>query len=280
MSFEDVHGQGRAADSLRNAIKNGKSSHAYIFAGPPGCGRSLLARNFAKALNCERDVNGPCDSCPSCRKIDNDSHPDVKWIRKDSDSRQVKIDQIRALEGEIVLKPYEGRYKVFIIAEAGLMNIQASNSFLKTLEEPPQNSIIVLIAQKPKDLLPTIVSRCQLVRLRPVEKYGSFELKDEVLDEFSDDSRIDDYSADEREELSGKLKALASWYRDLLVFKATWDKNLLIYPDRVDSIEKETRSRRVDELMDMFESVVSAKENVENNVNPKLALSAMFKEII
>jgi DNA polymerase-3 subunit delta' len=234
MAFSDIKGQDKAIEFLNAAIKNGKIAHAYVFGGPNGCGRSLLARNFAKALNCEDKDKAPCDHCSSCRKIDRDIHPDVKWIRKDDRSRQIKIGQIREIESQIILRPYEGHYKVFIIVEAELMNIEASNSFLKTLEEPPQNSVLILIVERPKDLLPTIASRCQAMRLGPMRtselssvlmsKYGMVKEKAEfiskisegrlgkaisckndmldwkngVLEEFSNDECVEDYTGGNR----------------------------------------------------------------------------------
>lgn len=314
MSFNDVKGQDKAVKFLRAAIKNNKISHAYIFAGPKGVGRSLLARNFAKAVNCLDIENVPCDSCLACRKIDKNIHPDVRWIEKDEKSSDIKISQIREVENRIFLKPYEGKYKVFIIVDAELMNIEAANSFLKTLEEPPQNSLLILIVEKLKDLPLTIASRCQLIRLRPLEtaelttilvneygikrdraellsrvsegrlgkaigyEYDVLEWRNSVLEEFSDDECVEDYTIENRTELSRKLNVLAGWYRDLLVFRTTKDGNLLINVDRMDDIKKQAISHEPDELMRMLESVLHTKERIEDNVNPKLALSALFKE--
>ena len=133
MAFSDIKGQDKAIEFLKAAMREGKLSHAYIFAGPKGCGRSLLARNFAKAVNCGDAKNVPCGSCPSCRKVDKDTHPDVKWIRKYDKGGQIKIDQIRQLQRQIALKPYEGKYKVGIIADAGLMTIEAATIPLRTI---------------------------------------------------------------------------------------------------------------------------------------------------
>ena len=280
MSFGDVRGQDRAVRLLRNAISQGRLSHSYIFAGPDGCGKKLLALNFAKALNCEKEGNKPCDSCPSCRSIDNGTYPDVRWVRKEQDGTRIRIRQIRELERDIALKPYGARYKVFIIVDAGEMNVEAQNSFLKTLEEPPRNSVLVLICRRPDDLLPTVVSRSQVVWLRPSGRY-EFSVSDpDILDEFSDDSCIENYSAGDREELSGKLKMLAAWYRDLLIFKATRDEGLLINTDKAGPVREKSESLSADRLLAAFDSVVGAKENIDRNVNPKLALSAMFKHIL
>jgi len=313
MSFSDIKGQDKAVKLLKTAIRNNKISHAYVFAGPKGVGRSLLARNFAKAVNCLDKEDAPCDSCLACKKIDKNIHPDVRWIEKDENSGEIKINQIRELENQMFLKPYEGKYKVFIIVDAELMNIEAANSFLKTLEEPPQDSLLILIVEKLKDLPLTIVSRCQLIRLRPLEtaevtailvnEYGINQNKAELLsrisegrlgkvigcecdilnwrncvfEEFSDDECIEDYTIENRTELSRKLNVLASWYRDLLVFKTTQDRNLLINVDKINDIKKQAISHKPYELMRMFESVLHTKERIEDNVNPKLALSVMFK---
>jgi len=279
MSFSDIKGQDEAIRFLNSAITAGKMSHAYIFAGPKGSGRTLLARNFTKALNCEDTKNAPCDSCPSCRKIDKDSHPDVKWIRKEEKNSEIKIEQIRELEARIILKPYEGRYKVYIVQGAELMSIEAANSFLKTLEEPPRNSLLILITEEPKSLLPTILSRCQIVRLKSVRMDEERSILPEVLEEFADDECIGNYSAANRSELSKKLNILASWYRDLMVFKSTGDERLLVHCGRVNDIRKSAVNYGIDELMRMFESVIDTKEKVESNVNPKLALSSMMNEV-
>ena len=275
MSFKDIKGQDEVIRSLKAAYRSGKMPHAYIFCGPRGCGRSALAANFAKYINCEEPQKAPCDSCVSCGKIDKDIHPDVKWIRKGEKDTEIKIEKIRELEKQIIFKPYEGKYKVYIIEDAELMSIEATNSFLKTLEEPPQNSLLILITEKPKDLPPTIVSRCQPVRLKPQQREETGPILTDVLEEFSRDAYVENYKAGNRDELSARLNILAGWYRDLLVFNSTGDERLLIHRGKADDIKRDAASYGTGELMDIFESILDAKEKVESNVNPKLALSAM-----
>lgn len=275
MSFEDIKGQDHAVKFLKTAIKNGKMAHAYIFVGPRGCGRSSLARNFAKAVNCEDSENAPCEACPTCRKIDKGIHPDVKWIKKDEKASEIKIEQMRDLQGRIILKPYEAKCKIYVIVGAELMNIEAANSFLKTLEEPPANSLLILITERPKDLLPTIVSRCQMVRLRPLPIAEPVSILTDVLEEFSSGEYAENYTAANRNELLGKLNVLAGWYRDLMVFKFTGEQRLLIYRDKLNDIRESAPTYEVGELIRIFESVSGTKQKIESNVNPKLALSAM-----
>jgi len=309
-----IKGQDGIVKFLRSAIRNNRVSHAYIFAGPEGSGRALLARDFAKALNCADARNAPCGSCLSCLKIERDIHPEVTWIRGGGKSGQIGVDKVRELERRVALKPYEGRYKVCVLVNAHFMTVEAANSFLKTLEEPPLNSVFVLIAEKISQLPSTVVSRCQVLRLKPIRPeelssilvsdygmdrkkaefisrfsegrlgralgYGKDVLvwKNSVLDEFSGDECAENYTPADRKKLAEKLNVLASWYRDILVFKAAPDENLLIHSDRLGDIERYSRQYGQDELVGMFESVLSAKENIMSNVNPKLALSAMLKE--
>ncbi len=312
MSFKDIKGQEGSIRRLLCAIRNNKVAPSYIFAGPNGSGRFLLAINFAKALNCADAENFPCDVCTSCRKIDKESHPDVRVIKPEGKGGEITIPQIRSLEGEIILKPYEGRFKVFIIKDAHLLNNEAANSFLKTLEEPPPDSVMILITEQPGDLASTIVSRCRIIRVKPLgvanltgiltAEYGIERRKaeslarmcqgalgtfkeageeilahrDSVLDRFSDEEFIEDLSRDSRANLAIELSVLAAWYRDILVFKATKDEDLIINCDRLDDIKREENLHNTDDLLEAFGHILKAKDEIENNINPKIALSAML----
>lgn len=175
MHFNNIIGHDLQKNLLRRAVAEGRVSHSYLFFGLDGVGKRLVALGFAKILNClkpvsPRDVNsnqGGCD-CNSCRKIDKGIHPDV-FVIEYKGLRDIKVDQIREdVEARLYFKPFEGRYKVAIVDEADRMSHSAQNAFLKTLEEPPNESIIILLTSSPQSLLPTIRSRCQSLRFEPI----------------------------------------------------------------------------------------------------------------
>ena len=175
MAFRDVVNQDHAVLLLRTAIRVDKVGHAYLLVGPAGVGRRALALAFAQLVNCDRPDGDACGECGPCRKIAAGNHPDVrvldiahgKFIEipgKEYKGKEIPIDQIRALRQDAAFPPYEGKRKVYVIADAERMNPNASNSLLKVLEEPTARVTFVLIAESSVALLPTIVSRCQLVR--------------------------------------------------------------------------------------------------------------------
>lgn len=196
MSFNEIIGQELAVDLLKKAIEERRLAHAYLFIGPEGTGKSLLATIFAKALNCERGAVEPCGECVSCKKIEGGIHPDVVVLSPEGKSSQIGIDPIRRIEGTMSLKPYEGRTKVFVIDGADKMTEEAANSLLKTLEEPPKDTVLLLLASNMFKLQPTIVSRCQKVLFHPlneraimkelIERYGLDEKKAACVSRFSE----------------------------------------------------------------------------------------------
>lgn len=151
MSFEDIRGQDRAISLLKGSIASGRMSHAYIFYGPGGIGKSLVAMNFAKALNCLGDSESrPCDACAPCKKADASNHPDILLLKPEKEGGSIAIDDVRALIKDASLKPYESRKKFYIIDEASSMKEEAASALLKTLEEPPSDSVFILIVENLK----------------------------------------------------------------------------------------------------------------------------------
>ncbi len=189
-SFENwgIVGHAWAVRALAHSLATDHIAHAYLFTGAHAIGKTTLARILAQALECTAK-NRPCGQCPACLKIARDRHPDVQIIEgvpvgwkfdeksppppprvNDIERRTIKIDQIRVLQHQIARAPFEGRWRVIILRRFEEANDEASNAFLKTLEEPPRHTRIILTARDPNTLLPTIVSRCQVLPLRSLAR--------------------------------------------------------------------------------------------------------------
>ena len=163
----DVIGHSWAVDFLKQSLARRRLAHAYLLLGPAQIGKRTLALELAKALNClAEEEERPCGECLACHKIAHSSHPDVRVVEPQDGS--LKIDQIRQLQREIALTPHEGRYRVVILRSFDQATTEASNCLLKTLEEPPPQVVLCITAPDRSSLLPTIVSRCQLLNLRPL----------------------------------------------------------------------------------------------------------------
>lgn len=169
MRFADFAGQERIKNLLRNAVAQGRVAQTYLFAGPPGVGKRALALALAQALNClSPQGEDSCGVCSSCRRVEGGNHPDVLLVEPEGGS--LKIDQMRWLQQEAALRPYAGRYRVFILEGAEALTDQAANSLLKLLEEPPPSAVLILLAVAPERLLPTVLSRCLTVYFYPWPK--------------------------------------------------------------------------------------------------------------
>ena len=168
MSMSRVPGQTRTKRFLRQIIRTGRIPHALLFSGLAGSGKTAMAREFGKALNCVnlQDFDS-CDSCPSCRKTDEGNHPDLLHIV--SEGAFIKLHQIHTLRERCRFRPFEGRHRVIVIEDARNLRDEAANALLKLLEEPPAHNIFLLTVLEPQMLLPTIVSRCCHVRFQPLE---------------------------------------------------------------------------------------------------------------
>jgi len=168
LGFDAVRDQDVAVRMLRTALGKGRLAHAYLFEGPDSVGKKLAALTFAKAVNCEELSDDSCDRCLSCVRIDEGKHPDVTTVEPVKAGRIIKVDIMTELIERAVLKPYTGKYRVAIILDAERMNAPAANKFLKTLEEPPGNSLFVLVSHGTEQLPATITSRCQRVKFHPL----------------------------------------------------------------------------------------------------------------
>ncbi len=171
-TWHSLIGHDWAVTLLQAAIQHGRVGHAYLITGPEQIGKTTLARTFAQALNCEAAAaQRPCGQCRTCQLIAADRHPDVRLLQPELSGRgkpTLKIDAIRDLQQGLSLATYEARVKVAILRQFDAANLNAANAFLKTLEEPPNNVLLLLTANDADSLLPTIASRCRVLNLRPL----------------------------------------------------------------------------------------------------------------
>lgn len=170
--WQNVIGHDWAVKMLREGLQNGRSGHAYLITGPDQVGKTTLARTYAQALNCTAsEAERPCGRCRNCMFISRDKHPDVQLVLPEVSGRgkhTLKIDQVRQLQQDLMLSAYEARTKVAILKRFDAANTSAANAFLKTLEEPPPDVVLLLTANDADTLLPTISSRCRTLNLRPL----------------------------------------------------------------------------------------------------------------
>jgi len=322
MSFQDIKGQDRAISILQSYLRQQSGASSYLFIGPQGLGKFLTAKTLAKAVNCLKESTDACERCAYCLKIEKNQHPDVHIIDicafkpeeapTDVDSQAIKIEYIRQLQKDINLKPYEARKKVFIINDAHNLTAEASNALLKTLEEPPQNSLIILVTSKADLLFKTIISRCQIIKFSPLKRSQLEEIirRDYSLDEnlahflaYFCEGRIGqalvlkdkgilieknriideiillpkpgpDYrKGPDREELRKYLNILATWFRDIYLLKIGMPHAELINFDRKKELLRSMGNYSFGALDEIIRFISDALLYLEQNINPKLLLS-------
>ena len=166
-TFDDVVGQQHIVKTLKNAVKENKLAHAYLFCGPRGTGKTSIAKILATTINCENVDIAPCEQCKSCRDANENQHQDIFEIDAASNNG---VDEIRNLIDKVKYAPMEGKYKVYIIDEVHMLSQGAFNALLKTLEEPPAHVIFILATTEPQKVLPTIISRCQRYNFEKVSE--------------------------------------------------------------------------------------------------------------
>ncbi len=205
--FRDIIGQEQMKEHLQGALSSGKISHAYIINGEKSSGKEFIAKVFAMALQCEKNTDNPCQECHSCKQALSLNQPDIIRVTHEKPNT-ISVDDIRTqINNDVAIKPYSSPYKVYIMNEAEKMTIQAQNAILKTLEEPPEYAVILLLTSNVNSLLPTILSRCVVLNMKPVS--------DDLIRKYlMEEMQIPDYKAEVCVAFArgnvGKAKSLAS----------------------------------------------------------------------
>lgn len=188
--FSEISGQEKVVGHFLNAIKMNKISHAYIINGEKGMGKKMMAKAFAMTVQCEKGRFEPCMECHSCRQFISGNHPDIKWVTHEKPAT-ISVEDIRIqVNNDIMIRPYEYKRKIYIIDEAEKMNAASQNALLKTIEEPPEYVVLLLLTSNKEMLLQTILSRCVVLNLRPVKQ-------EIIVDYLRKKEKIVDYRAKE-----------------------------------------------------------------------------------
>jgi len=256
MAFKNFSKQTQGVQLLQRSLARGRLGHAYLFTGDQLDDLELLARTLAKTLNCQHPVKTDgvatdcCDKCLSCRKIDSETHADIHWARPESKSRVVTVEQMRDLMQQIQLKPTEAEFKVAVIVGADRLNAQAANAFLKTLEEPPSNSVLILLSTEPSRILETILSRCLRLNFsgdgaRPLDAAQA-----EWLEKFGA------LAGGEQKSLLGRYRLLDVLLQKLGEIRSRVDESLTARSplEKYDEVEKDLREKWETELAAAIEA--------------------------
>lgn len=322
MALKDIVGQERVLEILGESITKNRIAHAYLFTGEDGIGKKLIAINFAKALNCTQNTGKKnlgsgidcCDKCSSCIKIDKAIHPDVSLVVPEEG--QIKVGVIRRLRESLSYKAFEGKWKIVIIDEAESLNQSAANAFLKTLEEPPDQSLLVLISSMPELIPVTTRSRCQRINFSPLplnkmgelleHKYSTegskihskqamllsllsggrpawalskdlIERRDRSFDEFKSLlSGVEEDLWEDRDSMEEWLNWVQLWLRDIAVFKATGRADLLINQDREKEIKNISKKAALKDILKLSNTFYNIKDFLRFNLNKQLTLYHIY----
>ncbi|MFA6378290.1 MAG: DNA polymerase III subunit delta' [Candidatus Omnitrophota bacterium] len=303
-------------DRFVKLLASKRLAHAYLFVGPKRIGKSETALSVAKLVNCERpSKEGFCDGCSSCLKIKNQRHPDVHIVAKEEAS--IKIEDIREVMTQSQLRSFEAKEKVFIITEVERLTLEASNALLKTLEEPTNNTLILLTTSALDRVLDTIKSRCQILyffplsheemeknfslkehvseteahflasfsegcpgRIAPGEHSQVLERRNEAIDQFIFSDNDDVYLKKilaDEAQTAQMIHFLFCWFKDLMLLKTNITKAHLVNADRLSDLQRSSGHYSFEELEDILEDLVAARKALEGNFNVKIAL-AILKE--
>ncbi len=308
MRFVDILGHEKPLAIINSYIEGSAFSGGFIFSGPEGIGKRLVAQIIARKLNCTAQ-DKPCGVCESCLKTEKLAHPDLHVIQ--NGEAQIKIDDIRGILREANFRPYEGVMKIFIIDNAHKLNPEAANSLLKILEETPKDTLIILITHKPQNIIKTVLSRCKQIKFSPLARskleavlnkdysldkltahflgfYAEGRLglalklkdslqlaqKNRIFDSFALSSKPLERNLMEqnKEQLHACLNILASWFRDIYLLKAGLADNEMIHLDRKDDLLKLLPKFSFKQLDDIMAAISESVLYLEANINNKLLL--------
>ncbi|HOW35133.1 MAG TPA: DNA polymerase III subunit delta' [Candidatus Omnitrophota bacterium] len=321
-------------------IKTDCLAHAYLFCGPVGIGKSETALSVAKLIFCQNRRDGvSCGTCPACLKVNSGSHPDVHMFeavsseeaqqglmrpkeadRDDlSESRSIRIEQIRHLNARMQLRPFEANTKIFILKDIENLSLDAANALLKTLEEPSADTLLLLTTSQTENVLETIRSRCQTIQFFPLgaekleeclakegwlrgdalyflsifsegslgkarklDEENIFKTKNETINQFvysRESNSYIDAVCEDAVRARETLKVLLTWFRDLMFLKLNVDRVRVVHRDRLNDLQKLQSRYSFEELEGIVREIMETSKLLEENLNIKVALTLVKERL-
>lgn len=313
-----IIGHQQIIEQLQRTVVSDRIAGAYLFVGPTGVGKTTVARYFAQLIFCEQEAQPPivCGECLACRKVDSGNHPDLQFIQPDGS--ELKIRQIRELQKQIIYEPLEANWKVYILTDVDRMNDYAENALLKTLEEPPASSVLILLTSNIRALLPTTRSRCQILQFHPmptqelteilVERFSvapeqattlaitadgaigkaltqlekGETLAEEVPEILKATDRLAAFRlAEHFKDNPDTLGELVTWYRDLLFLQQGAPSDLITHIHSLRELQSIVPRYSRLRLQQAIQTVFDTKSLIENtNTNAILALEVMCLKLL
>ncbi len=341
MSFKEIIGQQDAKSLLINAVKTGNHSHAYILSGEKGSGKMMLAEAFATMLQCENPKDDACLECHSCKQALSHNNPDIIYVTKEEGKSNLSVDVVRdMIVNDIDIKPYSSKYKIYIVDGAETMNNYAQNAILKTIEEPPEYAIIILLTTNHNAFLQTILSRCVVIQMKTIDtesikqvlqtKYETVDYQADMVATFAQgnmgkaialatDSEFTEVmkrvtslckragrmgeeqiasevkaikeerdrdkkaSNSENEKFQGfveqMLDLITLWFRDVLLYKATLNDDLLLFKEDAFDIHDQAEHCTYAKLNEVIDMVAETRTRINANVNFDLTIMLLIEKI-
>ena len=313
-----IIGHQQIIEQLQHTVASDRIAGAYLFVGPTGVGKETVARYFAQLILCQQDAQPPtvCGTCLACRKVDSGNHPDLQFIRPEGSL--LKIGQIRELQKRIIYEPLEASRKVYILTDVERMNAEAENCLLKTLEEPPASSVLILLTSNIRALLPTTRSRCQILQFHPIPTQELAEILVEKFSVAPEQATILAIAADGAigkaltqlekgdvltEEVPEILKEtdplaafrlaehfknnpetlgeLVTWYRDLLFLQQGAPSELITHIHSLNELQSIAPRYSRLRIQQAIQTIFDTKSLIDNtNTNPTLALEVMCLKLL
>lgn len=313
-----IIGHQQIVEQLQRTVASDRIAGAYLFVGPTSVGKETVARYFAQLIFCQQNAQPPtvCGACLACRKVDSGNHPDLQFIRPEGSL--LKIGQIRELQKQIIYEPLEASRKVYILTDVDRMNAEAENCLLKTLEEPPASSVLILLTSNIRALLPTTRSRCQILQFHPMQTQALAEILVEKFSVAPEQATTLAIAADgaigkalrqleKGDALSEKvpeilretdplaafrlaehfkdnpetLGELVTWYRDLLFLQQGAPSELITHIYSVEELQRIVPRYSHLRIQQAIQTVFDTKSLIENtNTNATLALEVMCLKLV